>query len=313
MRLVTYTSGPQGAGRAGVRVGHRILDIESASRVKGEPLPSNMRALLQLGRGALSRVQSLVRAAQAGGSGGGMGSAMFEEKAVRFLPPVPDPDKFLCVGKNYRAHLEELKKKDLIKEMPAEVTGFVKVTSCFVGHDARVVKPAVVERLDYEPELVFVIGKRALGVKASDDDAMDYAVGVTLLNDLTDRDMQKREVESGSRFWTSKNAPGFGPIGPEIVTMDEVGDPYDLWITCSVNGEERMRVNTRDQIWKLPQILEHFSRTIPIEPGDMFSTGAPGGVAVGRVDAESLYLKAGDVVECSIEGLTTLRTTIVAP
>ncbi len=196
--------------------------------------------------------------------------------------------------------------------MPEEVTGFVKINSCLVGHDARVVKPSTVAHLDYEPELVFVIGKRALGVKASDDDALDYAMGVTILNDLTDRDMQKREVASGSRFWTSKNAPGFGPLGPEIVTMDEIADPYDLWMVCSVNGEERMRVNTRDQIWKLAQILEHFSRTIPLEPGDMFSTGAPGGVAVGRANAEDLYLKPGDVVECSIEGITTLRTTIVA-
>lgn len=311
MRLVTYSAGPQGQPRIGVRVGHRILDIEAASRVQGEPLPSNMRALLQMGRGALSRVQALAKAAQSGG--GGFAAALFEERAIRFLPPVPDPDKFLCVGKNYRAHLDELKRHDLIKEMPEEVTGFVKLTSSLVGHDARVAKPATVARLDYEPELVFVIGKRALGVKADDDDALDYAVGVTILNDLTDRDMQKREVASGSRFWTSKNAPGFGPLGPEIVTMDEVGDPYDLWMTCSVNGEERMRVNTRDQIWKLPQILEHFSRTIAIEPGDMFSTGAPGGVAVGKANSEDLFLKAGDVVECSIEGITTLRTTIVAP
>jgi len=311
MRLVTYTAGPQGAPKCAVRVGHRILDIEGASRVQGEPLPSSMKALLQAGRGALSRVQALAKAAQT--DAGRFATAMLEERAIRFLPPVPDPDKFLCVGKNYRAHLEELKRNDLIKEIPEEVTGFVKINSCLVGHDARVVKPEVVTRLDYEPELVFVIGKRALGVKADDEDAMGHAVGVTLLNDLTDRDMQKREVASGSRFWTSKNAPGFAPLGPEIVTMDEVGDPYDLWITCAVNGEERMRVNTRDQIWKLPQILEHFSRTMPIEPGDMFSTGAPGGVAVGKPDAESLYLQPGDVVECSIEGITTLRTTIVAP
>jgi 2-keto-4-pentenoate hydratase/2-oxohepta-3-ene-1,7-dioic acid hydratase in catechol pathway len=196
--------------------------------------------------------------------------------------------------------------------MPQEVTGFVKLNSCLVGHDAKVAIPAPVKNLDYEPELVFVIGKRALGVKANDD-AMDYAVGVTILNDLTDRDMQKREVASGSRFWTSKNAPGFGPLGPEIVTMDEIADPYDLWLTCAVNGEERMRVNTRDQIWKLPAILEHFSRLIPIEPGDMFSTGAPGGVAVGKPNAKDLFLKPGDVVECSIEGITTLRTLITAP
>jgi 5-carboxymethyl-2-hydroxymuconate isomerase/acylpyruvate hydrolase len=310
MRLITYTLGPDGGARSAVRVGHRILDIEAASRVQGEPLPSSMRGLLQMGRGALSRVRALAKAAQA--DAGPFTAALHEEKAIRFLPPIPDPDKFLCVGKNYRSHLEELRKHDLIKEMPEEVTGFVKINSCLVGHDARVVKPAAVQRLDYEPELVFVIGKRALDVKASDD-AMDYAMGVTILNDLTDRDMQKREVASGSRFWTSKNALGFGPLGPEIVTMDEIADPYDLWMVCAVNGEERMRVNTRDQIWKLPQILEHFSRTMPIEPGDMFSTGAPGGVAVGKPNAEALYLKPGDVVECSIDGVTTLRTTIVAP
>jgi 5-carboxymethyl-2-hydroxymuconate isomerase/acylpyruvate hydrolase len=238
--------------------------------------------------------------------------ATTEEPAIRYLPPVPDLDKFLCVGKNYRAHLEELKKHDLINEMPQEVTGFVKLHSCLTGHNEKVVKPDGIPHLDYEPELVFVIGKRALGVKKTDD-WRPYVVGVTVLNDLTDRDMQKREVASGSRFWTSKNAPGFGPLGPEIVTMDEIRDPYDLWMTCSVNGEERMRVNTRDQIWKMGDILEHFSRFIPIEPGDMFSTGAPGGVAVGKANASDLFLKPGDVVECAIDGVTTLRTTIIAP
>ena len=280
MRLVSYTSGPAGAPRCGVRVGHRILDIEGASRVQGEPLPSSMKALLALGRGALSRVQALAKAAQS--EARRFPGVFLEERAIRFLPPVPDPDRLLCVGKNDRE----------------AVTGLVKVNSSLVGHDARVAMPAAATRLDYEPELVFVIGRRAVGVQADDEDAMGYAVGVTLLNDLNDRDMQKRE--------------GFGPLGPEIVTMDEIGDPYDLWITCAVNGEERMRVNTRGQIWKLPQILEHFSRTTPVEPGDMFSIGAPAGVAVGKANAEAPSLKPGDVVECSIEGVTTLRTTIVA-
>lgn len=310
MRLITYATAPQWTPRLGVRVGHRVLDVEAASRVDGEPLPNSMKALLREGRGALSRVQALAKAAAT--SGGRLAGAMFEERAIRFLPPVPDADKFLCVGKNYRGHLEELKKHDLIKEMPLEVTGFVKLNSCLVGHNAKVVKPEGIAHLDYEPELVFVIGRRALAV-TKDEDAMDYVVGVTVLNDLTDREMQKREVASGSRFWTSKNAPGFGPLGPEIVTLDEIGDPYDLWMTCSVNGEERMRVNTADQIWKIGDILEHFSRYIPIEPGDMFSTGAPGGVAVGKPNAKDLFLKPGDVVECSIEGVMTLRTTIVAP
>ena len=310
MRLLTFTTKGSGA-RIGVRVGRRVLDIEAASRVDGEPLPASMKGLLAMGRGTLARVQGLAKAAQR--ETPRFAQALVEESAIRYLPPIPDPDKFLCVGKNYRSHLEELKKHDLIKEMPEEVTGFVKLLSCLTGHDTDVVKPAAVKHLDYEPELVFVIGRRALGVKKDDDDPLSYVAGVTILNDLTDRDMQKREVASGSRFWTAKNAPGFGPIGPEIVTMDEIVDPYDLWMTCSVNGEERMRVNTRDQIWKMGDILEHFSRTIPLEPGDCFSTGAPGGVAVGKANAADLFLKPGDVVECSIEGVTTLRNKIVAP
>ncbi|NJD88682.1 MAG: fumarylacetoacetate hydrolase family protein [Betaproteobacteria bacterium] len=309
MRLVTYSVGPAGPARAGVRVGHRILDIEAASRVNGEPLPASVKALLAAGRGAMSRVQALVKAATTGAKS--FSHALHEERAVRLLPPVPDADKFLCVGKNYRQHLDELVKSDLLKEIPQEPTAFVKLNSCLVGQDAKVARPAGIVRLDYEPELVFVIGRRALGVKKVD--AMDYVAGVTILNDLTCRDLQKREVASGSRFWTAKNIPGFGPLGPEIVTMDEIADPYDLWMTCSVNGQERMRVNTRDQIWKLPDILEHFSRYIPLEPGDLFSTGAPGGVAVGKPNAAELFLKPGDVVECSIEGIATLRTTIVAP
>jgi 2-keto-4-pentenoate hydratase/2-oxohepta-3-ene-1,7-dioic acid hydratase in catechol pathway len=309
MRLLTYSVGPAGPARAGVRVGHRVLDIEAASRVNGEPLPASIKGLLAAGRGALSRVKALVKAATT--EARSFSHAMVEERAIRLLPPVPDADKFLCVGKNYRQHLDELVKNDLLKEIPQEPTAFVKLNSCLVGQDAKVTIPEGIVRLDYEPELVFVIGRRALGVKK--DDAMEYVAGVTILNDLTCRDLQRKEVASGSRFWTAKNIPGFGPLGPEIVTMDEIPDPYDLWMTCSVNGEERMRVNTRDQIWKMPDILEHFSRHIPVEPGDMFSTGAPGGVAVGKPNAAELFLKAGDVVECSIEGIATLRTTIVAP
>jgi 5-carboxymethyl-2-hydroxymuconate isomerase/acylpyruvate hydrolase len=237
------------------------------------------------------------------------GVSTHDARSIRHHPPVPDAEKFLCVGKNYKTHLAELRANDLLTETPQEPTAFVKLNSSLVGHDAKVARPQGITRLDYEPELVFVIGKRALGVKRAD--AFSHVVGVTILNDLTDRDAQKREVASGSRFWTGKNIPGFGPLGPEIVTMDEIRDPYDLWMSCSVNGELRMRVNTADQIWKLPDILEHFTRYIPFQPGDMFSTGAPGGVAVGKKNADALFLKPGDVVECSIEGITTLRTHIV--
>jgi 2-keto-4-pentenoate hydratase/2-oxohepta-3-ene-1,7-dioic acid hydratase in catechol pathway len=310
MRLLTFRIRGVDSPRIGARVSRRVLDLTAAAGVAGEaPPPTRMRDLLAAGRSAMKQVRKLYE--QASADRDGFAAALLDEREIRFLPPVPDADKFLCVGKNYRTHLEELKRNDLLAETPQEPTAFVKLNSCLAGHNAKVARPEGVVALDYEPELVFVIGKRALGAKKKD--ALDYVAGVTILNDLTDRDAQKREVASGSRFWTGKNIPGFGPLGPEIVTMDEIPDPYDLWMVCTVNGEQRMRVNTRDQIWKLPDILEHFSRHIPIEPGDMFSTGAPGGVAVGKPNAAELFLKPGDVVECSIEGVATLRTYIVAP
>jgi 2-keto-4-pentenoate hydratase/2-oxohepta-3-ene-1,7-dioic acid hydratase in catechol pathway len=270
--------------------------------------PATMKQLLAEGEAGLRRARELLAradAALADKAGVALADALF-------LPPIGDAHKFLCVGKNYRTHLEELKRTDLIKELPNEPTGFIKLNDCLTGHDTPVERPPSVSHLDYEPELVFVIGKAAYQVKA--ENAFEHVAGITILNDLTCRDTQKREVASGSRFWTAKNAPGFGPLGPYIITMDEVPDPYDIWVTCSVNGEERMRVNTSDQIWKLPRIIEHFSRLVPLMPGDMFSTGAPGGVAVGKPNAEALYLKPGDVVECAFEQpAMVLRSHIVAP
>ena len=310
MRLLTFGHTTDAMPLLGVRTGDQVLDVAQAAKIAGlSGMPKSMKTLFAAGPEAMVRLRNLN--SQALGDLASFKSAWVSKESIQYLPPVPDADKFLCVGKNYRKHLEELKRADLIREIPQEPTGFIKLNSCLVGHRATVVKPDGIVRLDYEPELVFVIGKRALGVKKAD--AFDYVVGVTILNDLTCRDLQQREVASGSRFWTGKNVPGFGPLGPEIITMDEIPDPYDLWMTCSVNGEERMRVNTSDQIWKLPDILEHFSRFIPIEPGDMFSTGAPGGVAVGKPNAAELFLKPGDVVECAIDGFASLSTTIVPP
>ncbi len=301
LKLATFAShaAPHTA-LIGVLCGDRLLDLCQAAKIlqpQETAFPSTMKQLLALGDAGLARTKYLADTAQR--QPAVLGQAGHGLNAIHFLPVIPDADKFLCVGKNYRTHLEELKRTDLIKELPEEPTGFIKLNDCLTGHGAEVLRPPSVSRLDYEPELVFVIGKPAHQVKAAD--AMSYVAGITILNDLTCRDTQKREVASGSRFWTAKNAPGFGPLGPYIITMDEVPDPYDIWVTCSVNGEQRMRVNTNDQIWKLPRIIEHFSRLVPLMPGDMFSTGAPGGVAVGKPNAEDLYLKHGDVVECAFE------------
>jgi 2-keto-4-pentenoate hydratase/2-oxohepta-3-ene-1,7-dioic acid hydratase in catechol pathway len=313
MRLATFTSSADQTARVGVLCGDKMLDLARCAELlePGQPpFAASMKALLEEGDAGLARARRLLEKAPQQAQT--FNQAAFDLDQVRLLPPIADAEKFLCVGKNYRTHLEELKRTDLIKELPEEPTGFVKLNACLAGHDAEIERPPSVRYLDYEPELVFVIGKPAFQV--SGKDALNYVAGITILNDLTCRDTQKREVASGSRFWTAKNAPGFGPLGPYIITMDEVPDPYDIWVTCSVNGEERMRVNTSDQIWKLADIIEHFSRLLPLKPGDMFSTGAPGGVAVGKPNAEELFLKPGDVVECAFEApRMVLRNKIIAP
>ncbi len=315
MRLATYTllSDP-GTVRIGALLEGKLLDLVAGEAALGDGkalIPASMKGLLALGEAGLARARAVLAFASKN-AGKLDATTLAPESAVRFLPPIPDADKFLCVGKNYRTHLEELRKNDLIKEMPGEPTGFIKLNSCLTGHGADVPRRETVNRLDYEPEMVFVLGKAARHAKK--EDAASYIAGITILNDLTCRDTQKAEVASGSRFWTSKNAPSFGPLGPYIITMDEVPDPYNIWVTCSVNGVQRMRVNTSDQIWKLADIIPHFSRLLDLQPGDMFATGAPGGVAVGKADAEALYLKPGDVVECAFEQPEmVLRNRIVAP
>jgi 2-keto-4-pentenoate hydratase/2-oxohepta-3-ene-1,7-dioic acid hydratase in catechol pathway len=266
MRLVTYTSGPAGTPRLGVRVGHRILDVENASRVDGEPLPAGMKALLREGRGALSRVQALAKAAQS--NAGRYAGAMLEERAIRFLSPAPETANFVSISRNYRSHNGATGEPELS----------VKRATGLAGHNAKIGALDSGARATYAPQLVYVIGRSAKGVDP--DDALDYIVGVTLLNEL-------------------------GSMGPELVTIDEIADPDDVWLTCSVNGQERMRFNTREQVWKLPDILARFTSTRAAEPGDLFSTGAPNGQAAA--------LKTGDIVESAIEGVTTLRVTVGAP
>lgn len=260
MRLITYNSGPTGPQRIGVRVGHRVLDIESASRVDGQPLPSSMKALLEQGRGALSRVQALAKAAQS--SAGRFAGAMVEERAIRFMPPLADADRFVRVADNFPAN-GSASKPSLVALDAARLS----------GHNAKGVARGDAVSEPY-PQLVYVIGRAMKDVEA--DDAFGYAWGATVLG------------------------PG-GSLGPEIVTLDEIGDPDDIWITCAVNGEERSRFNTRDQVWKPAEVLSRLSRGEGLQPGDMVATGAP---------APTDALKTGDVVECSIEGVTTLRVVM---
>lgn len=230
---------------------------------------------------------------------------------AHLLPPIPDPGKIFCVGKNSRIHRAELVAHGMLTEDPQEPTGFVKLNEVLVGDGARVVRPEGITTFDYEPELAFIVARPCHRVGKAE--ALSMMGGITVLNDLTAREVQKREVVSGTRFWTAKNMPGFCPVGPYVVPLCDVADPYDLWLTCEVNGERRLRVSTSEHIFTIGDIVAHVSRYMPFAPGDIIATGAPRGTAIAQPNAAELYLKPGDVCVAGIEGLMTLATRIVAP
>jgi len=306
MRLATFVDPQRGnEARFGIVRGENIVDVVAAADALQRAVPATtVKSALTTGAHTLKALEELVRAAE-------QARLMQPVAGLKFLPPIPDPSKFFCVGKNNRKHREELKANKMLTEVPNEPTGFIKLVSTMSGDGDEVVKPADIVKLDYEPELCYVVGKRAHGVKKAD--ATQYISGFTLMNDVSAREIQQREVASGSRFWTAKNMPGFAPVGPHILTMDEVPNTENLWVTCEVNGQPRLRSNTGDYLYQIADVLEHFSRYVVFEPGDLIAMGAPSGVAVGQPNADELYLRPGDDMVIAFEGLMSLRTKIVGP
>jgi 2-keto-4-pentenoate hydratase/2-oxohepta-3-ene-1,7-dioic acid hydratase in catechol pathway len=306
MRLASFVDPQLGReARFGIVRGENIIDVVAAADALHLMVPATtVKLALTSGPQTIAALDELADAAERAG-------LLRPIAGLKFLPPIPDPSKFFCVGKNNKKHREELAANKMLTEVPNEPTGFIKLVSTMSGDGDEVTKPADITTLDYEPELCYVVGKRAHGVKKAE--AMDYIAGFTLTNDVSAREIQKREVASGSRFWTAKNMPGFAPVGPWILTMDEVANTDNLWVTCDVNGQRRLRSNTSDYLYKISDVLEHFSRYVVFEPGDLIAMGAPSGVAVGQPNAAELYLNPGDDMVIAFEGLMSLRTKIVGP
>ena len=256
----------------------------------------SVKSLLADGVAGLGKVKEAVQRAP---------DKIIPEREVTLLPPIPDPAMFFCVGKNYQDHLEELVRTNLIKEIPDEPTGFLKLNSVLVGQDAEVARPQGIVQFDYEPELAFVIGKP--GYRISKERAMDHVIAITAFNDLTAREIQKKEAKTGTKFWTAKNMPGFGPVGPYIVTIDEIKDIDDLWLNCSVNGGGDAFQYARSNL----QGAGHHRAFFPVYAAAhrrRVCDRSAGGVAVGQANAAELFLKPGDNVTMEIEPFLSLRT-----
>ncbi|NSW51236.1 MAG: fumarylacetoacetate hydrolase family protein [Anaerolineae bacterium] len=215
---------------------------------------------------------------------------------VRLLPPIMYPGKILCVGLNYKDHVLEGG-----RELPQHPTIFSKTTSSLTGHKTEILLPACSQMVDYEAELAVVIGKRGKHIPRKA--ALSYVAGYTILNDVTARDYQKRSTQ-----WTvGKSFDTFAPMGPFLVTADEIPNPHCLEIAAHLNGTQMQHSNTTQLIFDIPYLIEDISAGITLEPGDIIATGTPSGVGVYR--QPPVFLQDGDIIEITIESLGILQNT----
>jgi 2-keto-4-pentenoate hydratase/2-oxohepta-3-ene-1,7-dioic acid hydratase in catechol pathway len=234
---------------------------------------------------------------------------VFAPNEVQLLAPVPRPRKFIAAGKNYFEHQDEMGRSPESK-VPALPIAHVQFASTVVGPDAKVAIPPETKHLDYEVEIAVVIGRRAFCI--SPEHALDYVFGYTVYKDLSDRDLYRGESRLGGGVGLlGKNFAGFSPLGPVLCTPDEIGDPQVLGLRSRVNGQARQNSTAQRMMYHIDRQIAHWSQ-IGLEPGDMLGTGTPGGVAAGRKpDQEAWWLKPGDIVECEVDNIGTLRTYII--
>ena len=222
------------------------------------------------------------------------------DPAARLGPPVNRPSKIVCVGKNYLDHAKEMG-----GEIPSEPVLFMKASSAWSGPHDDVIIPRGGTKMDYEVELALVIGRTASCI--DEREAMDHVAGYSVFCDYSERSFQ---LETGGQWTKGKSADSFAPMGPWLVTGDEVTDPQKLRLWCKVNGELRQNSWTGDMLCSVRQLVAYISRFMTLLPGDVVATGTPAGVALGM--SPPRYLQAGDFVECGIEGLGELAQRVVA-
>jgi 2-keto-4-pentenoate hydratase/2-oxohepta-3-ene-1,7-dioic acid hydratase in catechol pathway len=298
MKLLTFRPARARSGHFGVLLdGDRILDITA---LPGRNLPGTLLECIQQGDDALAAVKAAVAEADAQRMRGETPPQLYALDAVTLEAPLR-PGKIMAVGKNYADHAAEG-----AGQVYSRVAGFVKLSSCVVPHGATVRRPAWTETFDYENELAIVIGRECCEVPG--EEAYDCVFGYTIMNDLSCREVQMAERKEGN-ICIGKNFPGAAPLGPWIVTKDEIPDPHNLRIVTRVNGEVRQDSTTKNQIYNIPAQIAWYSHA-GFEPGDLISSGTPAGTGMGYNGPGTWYLQNGDRVECEIEGIGTLVTTV---
>jgi acylpyruvate hydrolase len=307
MKLVTFRK--NGVSRIGAYVDQKVVDlnlayqslVESQGKFRAKQIaeafvPVNMVGLLQGGEESIAEAKKAVTFALANNEYNDR-VLVYDRNQIKLEAPVQAPGKMICVGHNYREHILEMK-----REIPTYPVVFAKFANTIIGPEDEIPFYPISEQLDYEAEFAFVIGKRAKNV--SQVDALDYVAGYTIVNDVTYRDLQRRTIE----WLQGKTVDGSAPMGPWLVTADELQDPSGLEVVLTVNGEVRQKSNTANLVFTVQYLVEFLSSIATLEPGDVILTGTPGGVGVAR--EPQVFLKNGDVVRIEIDKIGVLENRV---
>lgn len=263
MKLVTFAS-EDGVAHAGVLDRGSVVDLSARFR--------SVLSFIEEGPEALDAVREVIASGK-----------RIAADEVKLLTPLPDPPRIFCVGLNYLDHAVETKAK-----IPKVPTIFLKLTSALIGPGASIEVPSIVTEPDYEAEFAFVVGKGGSGIPG--ESWQEHVFGYTILNDVSARDIQLATTQ-----WTlGKSLNTFAPLGPAIVTRDEIADPHALDVKLTIGGEVLQHSNTRELIFKLPDLIAYISSITPLKAGDIISTGTPAGVGLGRTPKR--WLRAGETV-----------------
>jgi 2-keto-4-pentenoate hydratase/2-oxohepta-3-ene-1,7-dioic acid hydratase in catechol pathway len=303
LKLVTYIH--QKMSRLGLVIHGQVIDLEQLCRSfkaeKGDvpflaEFPGEMLSLLRSGDETWRILAAIGNWAE--GEPDEIKPYFYPLGEIQLAPPLYNPSKIVCVGLNYHDHCREQN-----VEVPQRPLLFAKFPSTIIGFDDDITwQPHVTEQVDYEAELGVVIGRKGCNIPLNE--SINYIAGYTIINDVSARDLQVSDVQ-----WVrGKSLDTFCPMGPYLVTADEVADAQNLKIQCWVNGELRQNSNTAEMIFKIPELISFISQTCTLIPGDIISTGTPNGVGVFR--KPPVFLQPGDIVEIEIEKLGRLRNTI---
>src|SRR3990170_1731804 len=295
MRFCTYQT--KGEARLGIVTGEAVVDLQTVARRKRlQSVPRDMLGLIA--EVPTLELRALAREAEAWAKAW---KASLPLARATLLAPIPRPRKnIMCVGRNYAEHAKES------GNAPPEVpVFFTKPPTAVIGPEAPVTRHAVTEQLDYEVELVAVIGRRARNVAPAK--ALGYVFGYTVMNDVTARDLQRRHLQ----WFKGKSLDTFAPMGPWIVHRSAIPNPQALRLSMRLNGEVRQHSTTASMVFTVAQLISVLSMGMTLEPGDLLATGTPEGVAMGIYPPK--WLQPGDVMEAEVEGIGVLRNRVVAP